>query len=433
MKPSRYAWFLVALLWVAALLNYLDRQVIFSVFPLLQSGLHLTGLQLGLLGGSFLWVYGILSPAAGFLADRFGRGRTVLVSLLVWSAVTWATGHAQTFNQLFCARALMGISEACFLPAALALVGDYHSENSRSLATGLLMSGNYTGMVIGGVGGGWVGEHFGWRLPFSILGAFGLIYSCVLWLGLKRRTQPEVTAENNPWESMREVLSLPGFGWLTAVFGAVSVANWVAYTWLPLHLYEHIGLSLSDAGFRATFYVQLGSAAGILLGGYMADRTSSRNRRGRLWTQAVGLGVAAPFLFITGSVSSAVFLITSLFMFGIGRGMYDCNCMPILCQIARSPLRATGYGIFNCAGCICGGVMAVVAGWMKSHFGLSLAFQFAAVLWFVSAITLAQLRLQPSPASAEQLQPNSPAAKSSGSIRCAMGRRRSASTGGTPR
>ena len=394
----RYAWLLVALLWVAALLNYVDRQVIFSLFPLLQSGLHLSDVQLGLLGASFLWVYGALSPVAGYVADRFGRARTVLFSLLVWSAITWATAHAQTFGQLFCARAVMGISEACFLPAALALIGDYHGDRSRSLATGLLMSGNYTGIVLGGVGGGWIGEHFGWRLPFSILGSIGVVYSVVLWLGLKRSRSMRTKSPGNLFTSLGELIALPGFIRLTAVFGAVSIANWVAYTWLPIHLYERLGLSLADAGFRATFYVQIGSAAGILLGGALADRWSRRNPRGRLWTQALGLAAGAPFLFVTGSVSSALFLVASLFVFGIGRGMYDCNGMPVLCQIAEPRLRATGYGIFNCAGCIAGGMIAVIAGWMKSHFGLGVAFQFAAVLWLISALMLARLRLERAPA-----------------------------------
>src|SRR5207247_9775030 len=107
MTARRYAWVLVGLLWVVALLNYLDRQVIFSLFPLLSTELGLSSVQLGLLSTVFLWIYGILSPAAGFVADRFGRGRLIAVSLLVWSAVTLATGASRNFTELVCARAVM--------------------------------------------------------------------------------------------------------------------------------------------------------------------------------------------------------------------------------------------------------------------------------------------------------------------------------------
>src|SRR5262245_38029940 len=108
MKSSHYAWLLVALLWVVALLNYVDRQIIFSVLPLVRSDLKLTDTQLGLLSTVFLWVYGILSPVAGYLGDRFGRVRVILISLAVWSVVTWATGHARTLTELLWARGWMG-------------------------------------------------------------------------------------------------------------------------------------------------------------------------------------------------------------------------------------------------------------------------------------------------------------------------------------
>jgi len=393
MTRSQYGWLLVGLLSVAALLNYLDRQVIFSVFPLLQRDLHLNNVQLGLLGTAFLWVYGIVSPAAGFIADRFGKGRVILLSLLVWSIVTWATGHARSFEALLSARALMGISEACYLPAALAWIADYHGDRTRSLATGLLMSGNYAGIVLGGVGGGWMGEHFGWRFAFTVLGGFGVIYSFLFWLLARTRQAPMASHKASFPASLHELIQLRGFLALTAIFSAVSVANWIAYTWLPVYLYERLGLSLAEAGFSATFYVQLGSLAGILFGGWLSDRWVGQSARGRMWTQALGLGASAPFLFLAGSVSSALFLLSSLFVFGIGRGMFDCNAMPVLCQIARAPLRATGYGIYNCAGCIVGGVMTVAAGWVKTHLELSVAFQFAAVLWAGCAVVLILLRL----------------------------------------
>ena len=187
MKDSRYAWLVVAMLWLVFLLNYLDRQVIFSLFPALRTDLHLRDFQLGLIPTAFLWVYAACSPWGGYLGDRLGRKRVIILSLALWSLVSLAIGRAQSFPQLLLGVALLGASEACYLPAGLALIADYHGERSRSLATGIHQSGGYVGMVAGGMGGGWIGEHYGWRPVFLLLGAAGLVYGLLVLLGLREK------------------------------------------------------------------------------------------------------------------------------------------------------------------------------------------------------------------------------------------------------
>jgi MFS transporter, Spinster family, sphingosine-1-phosphate transporter len=393
MRSGRYAWVVVGLLWVVALLNYVDRQVLFSLFPLLQSELQLDSVQLGLLSTVFLWVYGLLSPAAGFLADRFGRVRIILVSLLVWSVVTWATGHAHTFGELLAARGLMGISEACYLPAALALVADYHGSRTRSRATGLHQSGLYVGVVLGGVGGGWIGQHYGWRVSFTFLGIVGVAYALLLWQTLRA---PETSAGPQRGlrflPAMRELLGVPGFAAMTLAFAVLSMANWVVYTWLPFYLYERFHLSLTQAGFSATFFVQVAGLLGILCGGWLADRWSRRTVRGRLFTQTAGLLAAGVFLFLAAGAGSLPLALGSLALYGFARSLHDCNAMPVLCQVARPELRSSGYGIFNLAGCLAGGATAAAAGWFKSRVGLEGAFQATSVLVFASAFLLLTIR-----------------------------------------
>ena len=400
MTGRRYAWLVVGLLWLVAFLNYIDRQVIFSMFPLVEKEFHLSGAELGFLGTVFLWVYGLASPFAGYLADRFGRVRIILVSLLIWSLVTWATGHARSYGELVAARALMGLSEACYLPAALALIAGHHGETTRSLATGLHQSGLYTGIVMGGVGGGWLGEHFGWRSPFTLLGAAGVIYFVVLAWGLRRSSRSQGAAPAlNLFGSLRRLSGLDGFWRVTAVFGAVGLANWLVYTWLPLYLYERFGMSLTLAGFSATFYIQAASFAGIFVGGLAADYWGSRHAKGRIWVQTAGLAAAAPFLFVIGGAGSQALLIVALLIFGLGRGIYDSNAMPVLCQIAPPALRATGYGIFNLISCIVGGITAAAAGYLKSALGLGFAFQASAAILIAAALILMTVR--PKPAEAE--------------------------------
>ena len=388
-------WLLVALLWIVGLLNYLDRQVIFSLFPLLETEFAASGLQLGLISTVFLWVYGLVSPFAGYIADRFGRVRVILVSLAVWSAATWATGHVASIPQMLWARAVMGISEACYIPAALALIVEVHSERSRSLAVGIHQSGLYTGVILGGVWGGWMGDHYGWRPVFTILGVVGLAYLAILWFVLRNRINPGLSTAQRPQllQSLQTLATTRGFRTLTLVFAGVSVSNWLVYTWLPSFLHERFDMNLTESGFTATFYVQAASYAGILLGGILADRWAVRNAKGRVYTQALGLVAAAPFLFLVGATSIYPLLIAALIVFGIGRGFYDCNTMPVLSQIVPSHLRATGYGIFNLAGCIVGGVTAAFAGFFKQAIGLAAAFEIAALIALLCGILL--LRVNP--------------------------------------
>jgi predicted MFS family arabinose efflux permease len=385
MTARAYAWTLVATLWVVAVLNYVDRQVIFSLFPLLSKDLQLSDVELGLLSTVFLWVYGLLSPFAGYVADRFGRARVIGVSLLIWSAVTVMTAMSRTYGQLIAARGLMGLSEACYLPAALAKIAEHHGKGTRSLATGLHQSGLYIGLILGGAGGGWAGEKYGWRMPFLVLGAVGILYAGVLWRVLRNASTNAADRGSAP-RAIRELARLRGFGTMTAVFSAMAIANWLVYTWLPTYLYERLHMSLKDAGFTATFYIQAASFGGILLGGWLADRWSP------LYTQACGIIVASPFLFLLGYTDSRRLLILALLLFGAGRGFYDCNTMPVLCQVARDDLRSTGYGVFNCAGCVAGGVVAAMAGALKSAIGLGAAFQLAAGILLISGGLLLRLR-----------------------------------------
>jgi MFS transporter, Spinster family, sphingosine-1-phosphate transporter len=389
-----YAWLCVGLLWVVWLLNYLDRQVIFSVFPLLQAELKLTPVQLGLISTAFLWVYAVAGPFAGYFADRFGCKRMIVVSLAVWSAVTWLTGQARTLPELLAARALMGISEACYLPAALALIAAWHSEKMRAKATGLHYSGGYLGMIIGGGLGGWMAQHYGWRTAFLILGGIGVAYSFVLAFTLRDRKREQSIARS-PSQSFlsaaRSVFQLPGYPSMFAVFASISVGNWIVYTWLPLYLFERFGMSLDKAGFTATFYLQAGSFAGILIGGAVADRWVLHNPRARLLTQAIGLAAAAPFLFLSGFTSSVVLLTVGMAIFGLGRGIYDANCMPALCQIAPETLRGTGFGMFNFIGPFTGGIVAAGAGALKSSIGIGGSLEIAGVLVAISALVLARV------------------------------------------
>jgi MFS family permease len=443
LKSSGYAWLVVALLWLVALLNYLDRLAITTMRDPIKADITMTDAQFGLLTAVFLWVYAAFSPLGGMLADRVGRKRVIVGSLLFWSAATWLSGHAANFNQLFLARGLMGVSEACYLPAALALIADFHRGPTRSLATGLHMSGIYAGAALGGVGG-YLAQYCGWRYGFTLLGAVGVGYALVLLVFLRdappwrptadegRVVQPPVAEDgrrNQCRLSLRERTRLsrserrrsesrsfagpslwaslfgqPGFYLLLALNVFVSVVNWLINGWLPTYLKEHFSLSLGAAGLSATGYIQAASLFGALVGGAWADRWSRRHRQGRAWVPAIGYFAAAPCLLLAASTRVLPAAILGLAVFGLGRGFFDANLMPILRDLVGRRYSATGYGLLNCVGSAAGGMMVWAGGEMKDrHVDLGHVFQGCAAALLITAVMLLLVRVaQPTPDAKEE-------------------------------
>jgi MFS family permease len=247
LTPQRfYGWTIVGLLWVVACLNYFDRLMLVSMRESVKDSIVMTDAQFGLLTSVFLWVYGALSPLGGFIADRFSRKWVIIGSLATWSAMTWMTGHVHTFQELFAARALMGVSEAFYIPAGLALIADWHRGSTRSLATGIHMSGLYAGSALGGLGG-YIAEHQGWRHGFTWFGLFGIVYAVVLVSCLRdggtgdaadsahRRERRQTCSWS---EAVGALFGRPSFLALTAYFSLAAVASWSITGWLPTFLRE---------------------------------------------------------------------------------------------------------------------------------------------------------------------------------------------------
>ena len=163
-RSSFYAWAVVAMLVPVALLNYLDRMMVATMRTSIRADIPtiVNDADFGFLMALFMWVYAFLSPVGGYLADRFNRRWMVILSVLIWSLVTWLTGHAHTFTQMAWTRALMGMSEAFYIPAALALIADFHTGPTRSRAIGIHMCGIYAGQALGGLGG-YIADKASWR------------------------------------------------------------------------------------------------------------------------------------------------------------------------------------------------------------------------------------------------------------------------------
>jgi MFS family permease len=313
----------------------------------------------GYMLGQFKWVYAILSPFGGYVADRYSRRFTISASLLVWSAVTWATGHVETYDGLLWTRTLMGISEAFYIPAALALIADYHQGATRSRAVGLHQMAIYCGVIVGGFSGYIADEpSLGWRFAFDLTGITGILYAIPLALLLRDAPRVNVSIEAKPsvFAAARELLSNGSFILLVLYFTLPALAGWVVRDWMPAILKERFDIGQGMAGVSATLYVNVAAFAGALLGGWAADRWMLRSERGRIYASALGMALIIPALFGVGNAGTLWIAIAFLALFGLGWGAFDCNNMPILCQIVRPQLRATGYGIMNLVSISCGGL-----------------------------------------------------------------------------
>jgi MFS family permease len=358
---ARTAWLVVALLWPVALLNYLDRQMLAAMkFSVMNDITDIrTEGNWGLMLGQFKWVYAFLSPIGGYVADRLSRRFTICGSLFVWSAVTWWTGHVTTYDELLLARSLMGISEAFYIPAALALIADYHTGRTRSRAIGVHQMAIYCGQIVGGFGGFVADEpDLGWRFAFVACGLFGMVYALPLVLLLRDAPKAIDAAPlpaPTPVRAARELLTNFSFILLVLYFTLPALAGWVVRDWMPAILKQRFEIGQGQAGVSAVLYTQVAAVLGVWIGGWLADYGALRHERGRIFVSATGMAMIVPAMFGVGNAGSLTAAVTFLVLFGLGWGFFDGNNMPILCQIVRPELRATGYGIMNLVSISCGG------------------------------------------------------------------------------
>lgn len=383
MKLTRqpfYPWLVVALLWVVALLNYLDRQMLSTMQQAMS--VDITDLEskvmFAKIMAAFMWIYAFMSPVSGIVADRVNRKWLIVCSLAVWSAVTLLMGYATSYNQIYWLRAAMGVSEALYIPAALSLIADYFTGKQLSLAIGIHMTGLYMGQALGGYGAT-VAQHLSWQATFHWFGIAGIAYSAVLIVllhekradsfegraGAEKKLPLGQLLRNNLRATGASLGMLAGNAAFWAIlffFASCSVPGWATKNWLPTLFAQSLGIDMSQAGPMATIYIAAASFVGVMVGGPLADRWSRRNLRGRIYTSSIGLGAMIPALVLMGFGSTQVAAIGAAVLFGLGYGLFDANNMPILCQFVGARSRATAYGIMNMCGLLVGALFTNVLG-----------------------------------------------------------------------
>lgn len=385
-----YPWVVVGLLWVVALLNYMDRQMLSTMRDSMM--LDITELEsaanFGRLMAVFLWIYGLMSPMAGIIADRLNRKWLIVGSLFVWSTVTLLMGYSTDFDQLYVLRALMGISEALYIPAGLSLIADFHSDKTRSLAIGIHMTGLYTGQAIGGFGAT-IAKAYSWEATFHWFGIVGIVYSIILVLFLREKkveVKEEVEKPKDKVPIFRGLAMIACNIWFWVIllyFAAPSLPGWATKNWLPTLFSSSLSIDMAQAGPMSTITIALSSFVGVILGGILSDKWIQKNIRGRIYTGAIGLGLTIPSLLLLGFGTSFVTVVGGAMCFGFGYGMFDANNMPILCQFVSSKYRGTVYGLMNMTGVFAGAFITNLLGKSTDSGTLGLDFAKLSILVFI--------------------------------------------------
>ena len=344
-SASRTAWLVVILLMPVALLNYLDRQMLASMQTSLMESIPSLGQAAnreelwGFMLGQFKWVYAVFSLIGGYIADRYSRRLTICASLFVWSAITWWTGHVTTYQELLWARSLMGISEAFYIPAALALITDHHIGDTRSRAVGLHQMAIYFGVIIGGFGGyAAASPHIGWRMAFTVCGIVGMLYALPLTALLRdaaRKDHSDMITRASPIAVARELLTNLSFLLLVLYFTLPAMAGWVVRDWMPAILKQQYKIGQGHAGVAATLYWQVAAIVGVVVGGWLADRWMRTNQRGRIYVSALGMSLIVVAIFGVGSAGTLLLAIAFLIVFGLGLSDYVSATDYLTTRLAR--------------------------------------------------------------------------------------------------
>jgi predicted MFS family arabinose efflux permease len=397
-------WRVAAFLAFAAALNYADRAAMSSVLASVRTEFGVSDVSLGLLGSLFLWSYALGSPLAGNLADRYSRTKLVGWSILAWSAVTALMGAARGFNSLLVLRFCLGVTECLFLPAAIALIAEYHGPATRARAMSFISIGVNAGLVLGGTFAGFLADRFGWRAGFWVLGLAGVALALLAKPLLKPSpvsappTSPGASAPGDSTtppirrgsflEAIRYLVGVPSYYALLIESMLSGMGLWIFFSWLPLYFKDTYNMSLASAGFAGTFMLQISVILGILAGGWLSDRISGQAPYRRMMLYGMFYLIAAPFLLLFLGRPEFAVVAAGISAFSFLRGLGQANDNATQCEIVPPQFRSTGVGIMNAVATAAGGCGVLMAGYLKRGIGLNAVFAGISIGFIVAGVVL---------------------------------------------
>ncbi len=393
-----YKWLVVAMLWCVCFLNYADRQLIFTVFPLLGSEFRLSDAGLAVLSASFMCAYAIFGPVAGLICDRVPRRGLVLGALIFWSLTTVGTATAHDSFWLTIGIACGGMGEAFYFPSALSMIADYHSVDTRSRAMSLHQSSVYIGSIVGGAIAGYIGQFYGWRAGFRLFGAAGILLALLLWpllkepeRGLSDAVAGKLKAGGRFIEGLSEFARNRAAWLLTSVFVGANFVAMIFTVWMPTYLFRRFHMSLTMSGLNGSAYLQIASIVGVISGGAAADALVRRrrgDRSARIRMQAIGLFCGVPFLFLSGWTTAVTAVLAAMIGFGFFKGVYDSNLWAALYDVTPIERRGATLGIMNSLGWLGGAAAQLCIGATSLRFGMSVCLSATGVVYLGIAIAL---------------------------------------------
>jgi MFS family permease len=387
----------------------------------LVHAIPMTDTQFALLSSIFMLVYGVANPIGGFLGDKIGRSRVIIVSMLAWSLLAVATGFVHSFTTLLVVRGLTGIAQACYIPAAVALIADYHPGGSRSLATGVHMTGITVGVATSFFGG-WLADHYSISFAFGLVGVLSFAYAIGLSFYLKDAPAPTTLPGDAPvapksvaetevkfWRAMGSLLSNWSYLRALVYWGVIGAVTGCLVAWMPTYMQERFRLDAGTSGFYANGLLFFIGIPGLILGGAWADRWSRTNRRAPIYVPVIGMLVAVPMFWIAGHAAAIGWVIANLLVWGVGNSFAGANMMPALCLIIDRRYRASAYGVLNAASAAVGGLTIYFAGTLRDkHVDLGPYLSWMGVVVGVCALLLLTVRTGVAPAPLPPPPPLSP-------------------------
>ena len=390
MKPSPkwYKWEVLALLWVAYLLNQGDRQVFNSVLPMIRDSLSLTDTSVSLIAVFFNLFYAAMVPVGGWVGDKFSRKWVTTLSILFWSVATMFTGLANGVFLLILTRSIAtGGGEAFFGPANYSLLGQYHTD-TRARAMSIHQTSYYVGVILAGWLAGYIGDHLGWQYAFYIFGGAGVIWAAVMAWRLKDLPRPEAKVNKvSIWDGFKTVFTTPTALMVTLGFCGFIFVITGYMTWVPTFLQENFGQTGAQAGLNSMLWTYVAAFIGVLLAGTLSDKWAAKDPRKRMVIQGVGLILGAAFLPFMGTASSIWLLYLCFAGWGFFRAFFDANIYAALYDVTPEHLHASCSSAMIMTGFAVGATAPYVLALIKQATGsLNATFPILGVVWLVCGL-----------------------------------------------
>lgn len=393
MTPERFTSYQIRVLTVLALVNfvnYVDRQIVFPLFPLLREYFSLSYLQLGMLGTAFSLVHALGALPLGMLADRVVRKKVIGYSLFFWSCATFASGLAATYRALLTTRALVGFGEAAYTPAAQSMITGAFPKEVRARVQGIFDTGMFIGGAVGLALGGIIADKYGWRPAFFIVGVPGLLLGLVI-LGLKEPPRPQ----KEEYVPIRHLLRVPAYVMLLVGGWFITFAGNAYIIWGPDFVHSYKGFGLREGGLALGAITVMAGALGVLAGAALSDRLARRFSWGRISIVPVGFLISSPFIFMAlrSAQRPRVLLFFALGVFFMT--WYHGPVTATVHDLIPARAHATAMGLyFFFVNLLATTIAPLVVGDFAKHFGLpagmhvALAAQFIGGLCFIVVVLL---------------------------------------------